>query len=85
MKKRSKKLCCRAMRIEKLLPRELMAVDLAGLLRSGNLYFGERQDGVVLSVFQYPLIASIVTSPSSAGRGDLLLAMRGYVFHLTYN
>ena len=37
MKKRSKKMCDRVMRLEKLLPRELMAVDLAGLLRSGNL------------------------------------------------
>ena len=37
MKKLSKMSSGRVMRIEKLSPRELMAVDLAGLLRSGNL------------------------------------------------
>ena len=36
MKKLSKKVCNRVMQLEKLLPRELMAIDLAGLLRSGN-------------------------------------------------
>ena len=36
MKKLSKKVRSRVMRLEKLLPRELMAVDMAGLLRSGN-------------------------------------------------
>ena len=36
MKKLSKKICSRVMRLEKLLPRELMAVDMAVLLRSGN-------------------------------------------------
>lgn len=36
MKKLSKKVRSRVMRLEKLLPRELLAVDMAGLLRSGN-------------------------------------------------
>ena len=37
MKKHSKSVRNRVMRLEKLLPRELMAIDMAGLLRSGNL------------------------------------------------
>jgi peroxidase len=36
MKKLSKKVRSRVMRLEKLLPRELMAIDMAGLLRAGN-------------------------------------------------
>ena len=36
MKKHSKSVRSRVMRLEKLLPRELMAIDMAGLLRSGN-------------------------------------------------
>ena len=37
MKKSVKKVCGRVMRLEKLLPRELMAIDMAGLLRAGSL------------------------------------------------
>ena len=37
MKKSAKKVRSRVMRLEKLLPRELMAIDMVGLLRSGSL------------------------------------------------
>ena len=46
MKKLSKKLRGRIMRIENLLPRELMAVDWAGFLRSGNFAPGAELSSV---------------------------------------